>query len=338
MCKFILTVQFISSLTFGQTNHDIVYTKEGTKIEGAIKSINDSYLTLDNENINLADLALGIKANGDVLTINSTDDQYRWIKNSGQNYHKIITLKKEIFAAEKVEIINNKIGFQDYFNGRYFLLEASEVALIIYKNGLHKMISDPIIANRCLAEIKDLNSFSSREPSTTIELTAEEQDYFARRALTKTRAFGEYLRILSDASMDELDQFDAVTEALKLFYDEERLVEVSSLNREELKFYKIGEYLNHIRALSYARVELLWNQVAYVNQIKKGDDGEYHGIITVEQIFKGYNSDNILVYQDVTQKNIDIVVKPLKQIIDGKEISKWDVFLSDIGVKSTSND
>ena len=252
------------------------------------------------------------------------------------DWHRIITIDKEVFAAEQVEIIHDKVGFQDYFNGRYFLLNLTDVALIIYKNGLEKEIAPPDVARRYRDELGGETTFSRREPSATIELTDEEQSYFARRARSKTEAFGEYLRILSDASVDELDQHKAVQEALQLFYDDERLVEVSSLRREQLSFYKIDDYLNHLRALSYARVELIWNQVAYVNQIRKGEDGEYHGIITVEQIFKGYNSDNLLVYQDVTQKNIDIVVKPLRQVIEGDTVSKWDVYLSDIGVKNTS--
>lgn len=255
---------------------------------------------------------------------------------SQPEYHKIITLDQEVFAAEQVELISDQVGFQDHFSGRYFLLDTAEVVLIVYKNGQEKVLGNPDVARRYRAAAANPATFAQPEPSTTIEFSPAEQDYFARRALTKTRAFGEYLRIISDASVDELDQHSAVQEALKLFYDEERLVEVTSLRREEPTFYKINEYLSHIRALSYARVELLWNQVAYVNQIKKGEDGEYHGIITVEQIFKGYNRDDVLVYEDVTQKNIDIIVKPVQQIIDGQSVEKWDVFLSDIGVKNTS--
>ncbi|MEM9673042.1 MAG: hypothetical protein AAF992_10635, partial [Bacteroidota bacterium] len=251
-------------------------------------------------------------------------------------FHKIITLNKEIFAADKVEIISGKIGFQDSFNGRYFLLDTSEVALIIYKNGIQKMIADPEVARRCLNDISDLNDYTSREPAITLELSAEEQKYFERRATMKARTFGDYLRILSDASSDELLQNDAIKEAVKLFYDEDRMVEVSSVNRETVDLYKVEDYLKHIRALNYARVELLWSKIAYINQIKRGEDGEYHGVITVEQIFRGYDSDNQLIYQDVTQKNIDIIVKPLNQVLDGKEVSKWDVFLSDIGVRSTT--
>jgi len=288
----------------------------------------------------------GIRTKVDIATAASTGDNKLkslwdidlYLSNTtlSDQYHKIITLNKEIFAADKVEIISGKIGFQDSFNGRYFLLDTSEVALIIYKNGIQKMIADPEVARRCLRDIADLNDYTSREPAITLELSPEEQKYFERRATMKARTFGDYLRILSDASSDELLQNDAIKEAVKLFYDEDRMVEVSSVNRETVDLYKVEDYLKHIRALNYARVELLWNKIAYINQIKRGEDGEYHGVITVEQIFKGYDSDNQLIYQDVTQKNIDIIVKPLKQILNGKEVSKWDVFLSDIGVRSTT--
>lgn len=328
---------FLYEPSSGQQSGDVIYTKSGVKVEGAIESINSSRILLSNQqSVGLDELVMGFKSNGDILLLAESKDQVRWLKNPDQECHKIITLKREVFAAEKVEIINQKVGYQDFRSGRYFLLDVNEVALIIYKNGIHKVIADPLVANACLSEVKDLNTYTTRQPSTTIQLSEEEQDYFARRALTKTRAFGSYLSTITDERVDELYQDDAVRLALDLFYDEERMVEVSSLNGEKTVSFKISDYLEHLRMLTYAKVEMVWNQVAYVNQLRAGEDGEYRGIISVEQIFRGYNSDNIVVYQDITQKNIEIIVKPLKQIIDGEEISKWDVYLSDIGVKSTT--
>lgn len=334
----VLILLLLPEASYGQHAEDVVYTKAGLKVEGGIVSINKSEILLGNsQSVNLEDFALGIKSNGDILITSDTENKTRWLKNTENDFHKIITLKNEIFAAEKVEIINDKVGYQDYRSGRYFLLDLSEVALIIYKNGVHSILADPLLANQCLTKVKDLNIYSTRQPSTTIQLSKDEQDYFARRALTKTRAFGSYLSTITDERVDELYQDDAVKLALDLFYDDNRMVEVSSLNGEEVESFKIADYLNRLRMLTYARVEMVWNQVAYVNQIRSGEDGEYRGIISVEQIFKGYNSDDVVVYQDITQKNIEIIVKPLKQIIDGEEISKWDVYLSDIGVKSTTD-
>ncbi|WPP49141.1 hypothetical protein [Catalinimonas niigatensis] len=333
----ILILLLIPEASSCQYSEDVIYTKAGLKVEGSIISINKSkILFADSQSVDLKDFALGMKSNGDILISSDAENKMRWLKNTENDFHKIITLKKEVFAAEKVEIINDKVGYQDHRSGRYFLLDISEVALIIYKNGIHKILAEPLIANQCLSEVKDLNAYSTRQPSTTIQLSNEEQDYFARRALTKTRAFGSYLSTITDERVDELYQDDAVKLALGLFYDENRMVEVSSLNGEEVESFKIADYLARLRMLTYAKVEMVWNQVAYVNQIRSGEDGEYRGIISVEQIFKGYNSDNVVIYQDITQKNIEIIVKPLKQIIDGEEISKWDVYLSDIGVKSTT--
>jgi len=334
---FCLITIFVNQPLISQQSGDVIYIKGGLTVEGQIESINSTSILLSNQPaVDLEKLVIGLKSNGDIFLLSENESQVRWLKNYDQNFHKIITLKKEIFAAEKVEIINQKVGYQDYRSGRYFLLDVNEVALIIYKNGVHKILADPLIANACLSEVKDLSTYATRQPSTTIQLNEEEQDYFARRALTKTRAFGSYLSTITDERVDELYQDDAVRLALDLFYDQERMVEVSSLNGEKTVSYRISDYLEHLRMLTYAKVEMIWNQVAYVNQLRAGEDGEYRGIISVEQIFKGYNSDNVVIYQDVTQKNIEIIVKPLKQIIDGEEISKWDVYLSDIGVKSTT--
>jgi hypothetical protein len=336
--KVWLWMMYMPLFSFGQAQ-DVLYTKQEGKTEGTIKSVNDLHILFENNTkINLASLVMGIKANGDILMPSEQGNGYRWIINEDPQYHKIITLNHEVFAAEKVENINkNKICFHDYFNGRYFVLDASEVGVILYKNGMHELVAAPDIARKCLEKIKDLKTYASRKPPSTIELSAEEQDYFSRRALKKTQAFSVYLSILSDSKADELDQDDAVKQAIRLFIDEERLVEVSSLNSDTARHYKIGQYLNHIRMLPYARVEILWNQIAYINQIKRGVDGNYYGLITVEQIFRGFNEENLVVYEDLTQKNLQVVVKPYSQVIEGKEIKKWDVFLSDIGVQNTSS-
>ncbi|WP_277482334.1 hypothetical protein [Catalinimonas alkaloidigena] len=323
-------------VTFAQPQ-DVIYTTEGGAVKGFIKSVDDSRILFENnQSISLGKLILGIKVNGDILTASTKDQHYKWIFNDNPQHDKIITSKHEVFAAEKVDIINEKIAFQDLFNGRYFVLDKSEVALILRNSG-HHYLADPIKAKKSLESLDNLNTYSSREPTSTVELSAEEQDYFSRRALKKTQALSVYLSIISDAKADELDQDDAVQQAIQLFIDEDRLVEVTSLNSENVRSYKIGEYLNHVRVLPYARVEILWNQVAYVNQIKRSADGNYYGLITVEQIFRGFNEEQVVVYEDLTRKNLQVVVKPYNQVIDGKEIKKWDVFLSDIGVQNTSS-
>lgn len=323
-------------VSLGQSQ-DVIYTKQGSEINGIIKSVNHAHILLENnKTIALKDLIIGIKANGDVLTASVQGNSHRWIVNQDNKYDKIITLKHEVFAAEKIDVINKKIAFQDFFNGRYSILDASEIAIILYKNGMHKM-TDPETARKCFEKIENLENYTSRTPASTIELSAEEQDYFSRRALKKTQAFSLCLSIISDSKADELDQDDAVKQALRLFIDEERLVEVTSLNSDSARYYKIGQYLNHIRMLPYARVELLWNQVAYINQIKRSTDGNYYGLITVEQIFRGFNEENLVIYEDLTRKNLQVVVKPYSQVIEGKEVEKWDVFLSDIGVQNTSS-
>ena len=282
------------------------------------------------------DVLFGIKSNGDLLVLDSTGTRYRWIKNVDAETHKIFTLQNDIFAAEHIDLINNRICYQDFFSGRYFVLDKKDVALIVYTNGIHKMFAEPEKVAQSLQKIPSKHEYSERQPVSTIELTSEEQEYFSRRALKKTEAFSLYLGIISNHSEDELDQDDAIDQSLKLFVDEDRLVEVSSLNSEESEYYNIVEYLHQVRMMPYARVELLWNQIAYVNQIKRSEDGNYHGIITVEQVFRGFNEENVLIYEDMTEKNILVVIKPYSQVVDGIEIEKWDVFLSDIGVQSTS--
>ena len=326
----------LANLTAYTQEHDILYTRSGT-VEGTIPPLTTGEFTTAGSNpLSVKEMLFGIRTNGDILALDSSGTSFRWMKNEDAGKHKILTFGNEVLAAQHIDLINNRVCYQDFFNNRYFVLDKKDVGLILYNNGMHKLLAEPEKVAQCLQKIPSIQKYFERQPLSTIELTAEEQDYFSSRALTKTEAFSSYLSIISNSSKDELDQDDAIDQSLKLFVDEERLVEVSSLNREESEYYKIGEYLHLIRMMPYARVELLWNQIAYINQIKRGEDGSYYGTITVEQVFRGYNKEKMVVYEDLTQKNIQVVIMPYSQIVDGKEIKKWDVFLSDIGVKSTS--
>jgi hypothetical protein len=82
-------------------------------------------------------------------------------------------------------------------------------------------------------------------------------------------------------------------------------------------------------------VEIEWTNVQYVSKLRKGPDGNYYGIITFEQTFKGYSGDNQLQYSDVTRKNIEVVLKTYNRNVEGKSVPTWDVFLSEIKVIST---
>lgn len=315
---------------------DVLYGKDGL-IEGTIEIMGDQ-VSVKRTNGEHAlplreDLYLGVKSNGNFISFHNPSST--WIENTTPDVHKLITIDAQVYAADHVDALGKKIGFQDHYSGRYISLPQEQFVMIIYKNGIHKLLTDPQHAARHLANIKSINHFSRPEINRSIELSPEEQEYFSTRALRKTEALSLYLGIISDKDADVLYQDNAIEEALKLFADENKLVEVSSINRDQIITYKIGEYLNNLRMLPYQKIELIWNQIQYINNIKQGLDGNYYGTVTVEQVFRGYGKDNMIMYEDFTVKAIEVVIKPYNMIVEGDSIPKWDVFLSNIGVKQT---
>jgi len=73
-----------------------------------------------------------------------------------------------------------------------------------------------------------------------------------------------------------------------------------------------------------------------VSDLKPGPDGNFYGVVSFEQVFRGYR-DGKLVYSDITRKNATVVLKTYQKSVEGTTRSIWDVLLSDVGVISTKS-
>ncbi|MEM6265339.1 MAG: Kazal-type serine protease inhibitor family protein [Bacteroidota bacterium] len=159
---------------------------------------------------------------------------------------------------------------------------------------------------------------------------------YRARGEQKVRLLNEYISIILNQGPAQGGIGDpivdtAVNEAVRLFVNEEATVAVSG---RQTKYFTIREYLQRIRNYTYGKVEISWSKIGYVSELKKGPDGNYYGVISITQIFRGY-VENQPVYEDVTVKNIEVVLKPYAMNAEGKVKLDCEVFLSDIGVKDT---
>ncbi|HTI09968.1 MAG TPA: hypothetical protein VL832_15480 [Puia sp.] len=157
---------------------------------------------------------------------------------------------------------------------------------------------------------------------------------FEEKAEKKTTQFTEYLKILCDktAGFEELNK--AIAQTLTLFVNENAIIETSSNNRNNVSSLKIRDYLLKVKKLQYDKIEIEWTHVQYVSDLKPGPDGNFYGVVSFEQVFRGYR-DGKLVYSDITRKNATVVLKTYQKSIEGSTTSVWDVLLSDVGVIST---
>lgn len=159
-------------------------------------------------------------------------------------------------------------------------------------------------------------------------------DEFSDKALQKIEDFTAFISIVASKETFPESANQAIELAIELFVDENVLVEVSTKGYNEVIKRKIRDYLNRLKLLKYDKVEIKWADINYVSNFRKGPDGNYYGSITVKQTFQGYK-DNQVVYSDVTQKDVEIVIKGMEKSIQGQKAMVWDVLLSDIGVLDT---
>ncbi|MEM9895123.1 MAG: hypothetical protein AAF789_02025 [Bacteroidota bacterium] len=153
-------------------------------------------------------------------------------------------------------------------------------------------------------------------------------------ALEKVRDLSKYISIIGNKKTQFSEAQRVMDRAEELFAQDSEMG-VSSLNREEINYYKVRDYFERLMALNYDEVTIKWYDIHYVSDLEKQPDGTYVGVVTVYQRFEGKTGDK-LSYQDTTKKDITIYVKKKETQIAGRLIEFWDVLLGDIRVTETS--
>lgn len=171
------------------------------------------------------------------------------------------------------------------------------------------------------------------EPES-INFTKEEMVEFREKGTQKIKQLEEYLILIGNKTTSLTQSSQAIENAIKLFDKETRTVEVSSVKNAEKLKRKIREYLNKLRMLQYDDVSIEWADLQYASDFKKGPDGNYYAYVVFSQRFSGMK-DNQIVYQDVTTKRTEIILKAYDKYIEGEMTQNWDVFLGDISVLQT---
>ncbi len=165
------------------------------------------------------------------------------------------------------------------------------------------------------------------------EISPERKQAIDSLALEKVKDLGKYISIIGNKETPFSEANRVIERALELFAPGSQMG-VSSLNRKEIKYYGIREYLQRLMALNYDRVNIEWFNVQYISDLVRQPDGRYVGVITIYQRFVG-ESDDGLKYVDTTKKDITVYVERKQTQIHGRLIGFWDVLLGDIRVTET---
>lgn len=152
-------------------------------------------------------------------------------------------------------------------------------------------------------------------------------------ALEKVRDLSKYISIIGNKDTPWSEANRVIERTLELFADG-AMMGVSSINREEVNYYGVREYLERLMALNYDRVNIQWYNIQYISDLERQPDGKYVGVITIYQRFEGVTKEG-LKYVDVTKKDVTVYVERKTTQISGRIIGFWDVMLGDIRVTET---
>jgi hypothetical protein len=176
-------------------------------------------------------------------------------------------------------------------------------------------------------------TLSSRLLAQTGEVSPARKQAIDSLALEKVRDLSKYISIIGNKETAFSEATRVMDRAEELFSPGSEMG-VSSLSSQEVKYYKVRKYFEHLIALNYDRVTIKWYDIHYVSDLERQPDGRYVGVVTIYQRFEG-ESDDGMKYKDTTKKDITIYVERKKTQIQGRVIEFWDVLLGDIRVTET---
>lgn len=153
-------------------------------------------------------------------------------------------------------------------------------------------------------------------------------------ALEKVRDLSKYISIVGNKDTPFSEANRVIDRAEELFATGAE-IGVSSLSSDDVIYYEVRSYFEHLMALNYDEVNIKWYDIQYISDLEQQPDGSYVGVITVYQRFEGRNDDG-LEYKDTTKKDITIFVQKKETQIGGRTIDFWDVLLGDIRVVETT--
>jgi hypothetical protein len=154
-------------------------------------------------------------------------------------------------------------------------------------------------------------------------------------ALEKVKDLSKYISIIGNKETQFSEANRVMDRAEELFAAGAEMG-VSSINTQEIAYYKVRRYFERLMALNYDKVNITWYDIQYVSDLERQPDGRYVGVITVYQRFEGTSIETGMNYKDTTKKDITIYVEKKQTQIAGRTIEFWDVMLGDIRVTETS--
>ncbi len=356
----------------GLLGQDRIFTLDGRSIPCKINTIDKKidYQIFTNLSgpkylIKAKEVAFIVYENGDIQAFKKKKRKY--IPFQLENYDLILLSAKSFFPVDEMQISSNGLSGISLSEEAHPRLQFNrkEVLGVWDRNkefkamDAHELIRDALFATPLPVQIfprkmlpRD-DSFSeiesvfranvSFDTSSVPEPVFEQpkvfeidEDEFKRKAVAKVSRLTQYISLISDKETPINNADRAINEALILFVSDTCIVQVSSIKKPQSKPREeyIRRYLQNLKSLLYDKVEIEWADINYVSDLKKDPGGNYWGMVSFLQRFKGFR-DGKVAYSDRVTKNVKVWFKSYEKFNAGVAESLWDVMLSDIMVEQT---
>jgi hypothetical protein len=171
------------------------------------------------------------------------------------------------------------------------------------------------------------------------ELSEELKDYFKKSVLNKVKRLEHYITLIANKSMDENLRKSSISQAVELFEDENRIVQISSLanGKETIIDRPVRTYFDRLYAIRAEKVVITFYKVTQLTDVRLGPDNKYYATAYIFQDTKIYykEANEVPDYTDVTEKAIDITIKPDTTLVGDKMVVLYPAKLGNINVKET---
>lgn len=349
-----LLLIFFCGAAFAQ--EDVLYLKNNDKKIGRVREIGASKVEIEldaegnSKKFEKAELELILFGNGSYLTF---PNDYRGVEGPAENRHSedwILTKDQNIIAC-KIDNGNTdpiQVSLSGSADKRRFEVPKVQLTAILFANGGKQFLGNPASTIASILkkesfkpaadflsayEVKNTSSAEDKKFEGKLEIDQSSKEQMQQRGLQKTKDLGKYLNLIANRATEASDAAKAVDQAVALFLSDSSQVETKRPNGDRRQEY-IRNYLTRLRMLKYSKVEIEWSDIAYVSNLRKAPDGNYYGVISIQQKFTGF-MDNKPVFADITRKNIEIVLKTYRKEVDGQTLDLWDVFLNNIGISDS---
>jgi len=182
-------------------------------------------------------------------------------------------------------------------------------------------------------------SFSATAQTSETELSDELKGYFKKSILSKVKRLEHYITLIANKSMDDNLRKSSIDQAVELFEDENKIVQISNLKNgiETVTERPVRVYFDRLYAIKADRVDITFYQVTQLTDVRLGPDKKYYATAYIFQDTKIFynNSSDIPDYHDVTEKAIDISIKPDTTVVGDRTVVLYPAKLGNINVKET---